>query len=268
MQHNKPTAVERSLALYRRLLRAYPPAFREEYGDEMARAFRDAARAAWRGAGHVGMTTLWARTFTDTLVNATRERVYGSDQGVKLSPWQVLTRKVLVPLVTPVAILAAMWGIWALNARWLPAVPAPNRGWVVIIEAILLGLPFGLWRSNTAPGWNSGTQGIGKACLFLWLAASESLALDATLPISAPLLWFVAEVCTSEDDRLHEVQAGIKGWKHHTATAGPALIVLLTASDRCLATNAFLGFVAVVNGIAAIQAEIGLRARKGEVGPK
>lgn len=75
MQHNEKPAVERSLALYLALLRAYPPAVRERYGAEMALAFRDEARDAWSRAGFFGLIALWVRTVGDTIVNATRERL-------------------------------------------------------------------------------------------------------------------------------------------------------------------------------------------------
>ena len=39
------TRKERSERVYRLLLRAYPPGFRRQHGEEMARAFRDLCRA-------------------------------------------------------------------------------------------------------------------------------------------------------------------------------------------------------------------------------
>jgi len=62
-------------ALYRVLLRAYPRAFRERFGEEMALAFRDATRAALGAGGVRSVVALWFRFLVDLLVSVARERV-------------------------------------------------------------------------------------------------------------------------------------------------------------------------------------------------
>jgi hypothetical protein len=58
---------------YRALLRAYPRGFRDEYGDEMARCFRDLCREGLEDGG-LGLAALWARTLPELLYSALKER--------------------------------------------------------------------------------------------------------------------------------------------------------------------------------------------------
>ena len=69
-------------ALYRVLLRAYPRAFRERFAEEMALAFRDAARAALEAGGLRRLVALWFRFLFDLLVSVARERVAARRAGV------------------------------------------------------------------------------------------------------------------------------------------------------------------------------------------
>jgi hypothetical protein len=66
-----------SARLYRALLLAYPASFRRAYGDEMARAFRDLCRDAWRTGGAGGVLALWPGALRDLLLAASAEHVGG-----------------------------------------------------------------------------------------------------------------------------------------------------------------------------------------------
>ena len=68
------TASER---IYRRLLRLYPPSFRNEFGQDMAELFRDALRAESRGRGLAGVVSLWRRTAWGLLTTALAARFEG-----------------------------------------------------------------------------------------------------------------------------------------------------------------------------------------------
>jgi putative ABC transport system permease protein len=57
--------VRRSERLYRRLLRLYPRDFRDEYGEEMSRLFRDRTSE--------GSSRLWLQVLGDLLVHAPKE---------------------------------------------------------------------------------------------------------------------------------------------------------------------------------------------------
>ena len=97
-------AVGTSERAYRSLLRAYPRELRDEYGDEMARCFRDLCREELEdGGGGLGLAALWARTLPELLYSALKERstmltrnAYRSVVGVALATAFIL----LVPLVT------------------------------------------------------------------------------------------------------------------------------------------------------------------------
>ena len=65
---------EISLRIYRRLLRAYPKAYRDEYGPAMVQLFRDQCQDACQEAGHWGLAGLWGRTIRDLAVTSTVER--------------------------------------------------------------------------------------------------------------------------------------------------------------------------------------------------
>ncbi len=58
-------AVERSMRIYRGLLRCYPAAFRQEFGDEMSLVFRELATDAWEQRGHRGLANVWVRVLID-----------------------------------------------------------------------------------------------------------------------------------------------------------------------------------------------------------
>ncbi len=67
-------AVETSERVYRILLRAYPRDLRDEYGDEMARCFRDLCRGALADGDGMGLAVLWVRTVPEVLCTALKER--------------------------------------------------------------------------------------------------------------------------------------------------------------------------------------------------
>jgi hypothetical protein len=67
-------AVVASERAYRSLLRAYPRELRVEYGDEMARCFRDLCRGELEDGGGLGLAALWARTLPELFYTALKER--------------------------------------------------------------------------------------------------------------------------------------------------------------------------------------------------
>jgi hypothetical protein len=88
--------------VYRSLLRAYPRGLREEYGEEMARCFRDLCRERLEVGGGLGLAALWAHILTELLCTALKERsttldrnTYRSVVGVALATAFIL----LLPLL-------------------------------------------------------------------------------------------------------------------------------------------------------------------------
>jgi hypothetical protein len=95
-------AVGTSERAYRSLLRAYPRELRDEYGDEMARCFRDLCREELEDGGGLGLAALWAHTLPELLYTALKERstmlarnAYRSVVGVALATAFIL----LIPLL-------------------------------------------------------------------------------------------------------------------------------------------------------------------------
>jgi hypothetical protein len=95
-------AVGTSERAYRSLLRAYPRELRDEYGDEMARCFRDLCREELEDGGGLGLAALWAHTLPELLYTALKERstmlarnTYRSVVGVALATAFIL----LLPLL-------------------------------------------------------------------------------------------------------------------------------------------------------------------------
>jgi putative ABC transport system permease protein len=67
--------IERSVRIYRWLLRTWPAAMRARYADEMVRVFRDRARDVMQRRGGVGLALLWPAALLDVLRGALAERV-------------------------------------------------------------------------------------------------------------------------------------------------------------------------------------------------
>jgi len=67
-------AVGTSERAYRSLLRAYPRELRDEYGDEMARCFRDLCREELEDNGGLSLAALWVRTLPELFYTALKER--------------------------------------------------------------------------------------------------------------------------------------------------------------------------------------------------
>jgi len=71
--NNRALAV--SQKIYARLLRAYPPAHREEYGPAMAQLFRDQFRDAWNESQSWGVARLWLLVLPDLVKTSITERL-------------------------------------------------------------------------------------------------------------------------------------------------------------------------------------------------
>src|SRR5205823_3832174 len=61
--------------LYQLLLRAYPAAFRHQYGTQMTQVFLDCCRAAYQQSGTRGVLQLWIPTLGDLVRNTIAEHV-------------------------------------------------------------------------------------------------------------------------------------------------------------------------------------------------
>lgn len=268
MHHTEPPAVERSLALYLALLRAYPPAFRERYGAEMALVFRDAARDAWSQSGSVGLIALLARTLADTVVNAIHERLYGNRKGLTATWWELFVgwmQREVGP-VLPILPFVGAWVVYGLNRRWLPAVPPPDRGWAVLVEAIIVGVvgqtigQIVVDRISGRPSWKGIACSVGVFICLIWGLTSRELGLvgwERALPWVALACGALANGRGGMTDKSESVS--------HLWMAVPALLLLLTTPAPYLSTNVFLVFVVVVNVVSAVLLRIAPRERRENV---
>lgn len=83
-------SVSLSHRFYRFLLRAYPPSFYAEYGDEMALTFRDSCRTEYRQHGALGVMGKWAETVPDIIVSMADEHSQENFQMAKTTLIRVL----------------------------------------------------------------------------------------------------------------------------------------------------------------------------------
>ena len=70
-----PPGLARSERWYARLLRLYPPVFRERFGADALELFRDRYLHEWGARGRGGVTRLWVRTLANVLVHGPLERL-------------------------------------------------------------------------------------------------------------------------------------------------------------------------------------------------
>ena len=70
-----PLSIQVSSQIYGLLLKAYPAAFRGEYGPHMAQVFRDACFHTHRQSGPAGFPALWARTSLDWFKTVIEEQL-------------------------------------------------------------------------------------------------------------------------------------------------------------------------------------------------
>ena len=81
---DSPHCVEVSVRVYEVLIRAYPPAFRGQYGQEMARVFRELATDTLRQRGPIGLTTTWFRVLADLAWTAPPEHLTELRRGIEM----------------------------------------------------------------------------------------------------------------------------------------------------------------------------------------
>ncbi len=121
---DSPRGVERSVQVYQSLLRAYPVAFRRQYGNEMARVFRELATDSHRRRGTAGLLAAWLRVFGDLLRTVPKEHLTewkNREGGIDMKVKSVLLQKVssddidcrLGQIGTyGISLLVAVLGVW------------------------------------------------------------------------------------------------------------------------------------------------------------
>ena len=163
-------AVAASERAYRTLIRAYPEALRDEYGEEMVHAFRDLCREESRHRGVRGLTLLWSRTLPELVFTAAKERS------------SMLARNTYLPVRPTVAtkwggLSALLGGSLGTVAYYLGvSVSLPISAGVLLLSVLLstFGL-LGLYGTLVAPSGHPGRLAAAGAVLAVasvgsWLA--------------------------------------------------------------------------------------------------
>lgn len=140
----------RSRRVYALLLATYPPAFRREYGGEMARVFADLCRES---ASRAELSRVWAGALADLLLTAPRLRAEELLEGGGLM------RSIRTAVFAGAAYaftLLVVAPLFARNARSMPSVVAG------LLDALIsTGLVFNLvFQVLTLPRWLEGVRAV------------------------------------------------------------------------------------------------------------
>ncbi|MBI3418132.1 MAG: hypothetical protein HY043_22820 [Verrucomicrobia bacterium] len=102
-----------STAVYGGLIRAYPKAFREKYGSEMAQVFREQCRDAATSAGGFGLTKLWLRVLLDLVKSCSSEYIAALGGNMNMFKQALLGRLWLAPMLALLVVGGVSAGVSA-----------------------------------------------------------------------------------------------------------------------------------------------------------
>lgn len=143
----------RSRRVYSLLLATYPPAFRREYGGEMARVFADLCRES---AGRASLLRVWAGALADLALTAPRLRAEEMLEGGGLMR---TIRTAALALAVYAFTLLVIAPLYARNAGSMPSFVA------YLTDALIFtGLVFNfIFQVLTLPRWLGGVRAVRAA---------------------------------------------------------------------------------------------------------
>ncbi len=162
-----------SARLYRVLLLAFPASFRRAYGDEMARAFSDLCRDAWRTGSAGGVLALWPGALRDLLLAASAEHVGGLT---------MLRLTVILSLAAPALLVLEN----LLYLVWAP-ITATSTGEPPALMTDVAIFSFFAWLGLAVIAWLLGAFVAARRGRWGWFA------LALCLPYAGSLLYSVLE---------------------------------------------------------------------------
>lgn len=169
-------SVELSVRVYEALLRAYPAAFRKEYGGEMTHVFRELAADAWQERGAAGLRATWFRVLGDLAWTAPREHLNDLPRRVEMKSAAFAVFSVFLAVVVHIYVFAVV-GIAFSATRCLlagsllvpPANPAVELT-MFYLPALLTGMILARVKPFAAP---EVTVPLGITAFFALLAVLD-----------------------------------------------------------------------------------------------
>src|SRR5688572_27281396 len=136
-------------AVYKALLRCYPAAFRQEYGNQMLLMFTEQLSDARHSGRTLEPAALWLHAVTDALTVAPREHLHILQQDLRYA-LRTMAAKPGFTLVTVVTLALGIGANTAIFSLWNSVLRAPLPGVSKPEELVMLSRPSaaGMWRGR------------------------------------------------------------------------------------------------------------------------
>jgi hypothetical protein len=185
--------MSRQVSLYRGLLRVYPSAFRDEYGEEMTRLFAEQLADARSAGRPSAVPALWIRIVIDLASTAPRQHVRRERQMAQPTEGPVVEVEPARHANRVPRMVLGLLPIWAFVAHRLmvpaykdPFFAKPPEAVGLPLGVVALGLALCLMASGIAVLLRTDSRCIGV--LALVLATVPATALVALTP------WIIVEM--------------------------------------------------------------------------
>jgi hypothetical protein len=134
------SSVRWSVKIYRRLLQAYPDAFRRAFGKGMVEVFADMATDAWRRNGLCGLVFMWFRVLGDLASSVVSEYGDSRNGGPEMKTAFYLLASVVLATVVQMFVMGAI-GIVIVSLSLISAESIAEHPIQGVLELLLFFLP-------------------------------------------------------------------------------------------------------------------------------